>query len=120
MYNTTTHSYTMEDAGGSYNWIVEALDVTEYQTMTDEEIGKWVDTLIETAKEVEIANLSDVVDDEELTFPRFGYTTAQVFENAEDYAAFKRDEIESDLNAERDILIQFIKGWIAKGENTPE
>lgn len=109
MYNTTTRSFTMADPSGTYDWMVEGADPD--LDMTDEEIGGWVDGLIITAKENAVWNLELAIPT--LKFPRWGYTTADRYENADEYRAFKMAEIESDLNAERPHVIQFLKDWIA-------
>jgi hypothetical protein len=111
MYNSTTRSYTMEDASGSFDWMVENMDPADCQSMTDAEIYAWVDREIATAKEQCGYELDEQI--EGMTFPRMGYTTTQKFENAEEYEAFKRAEIESDLNGERESVFSFLKNWVA-------
>jgi hypothetical protein len=118
MYNQTTRSYTMEDGTGSYTWIVEGLDVKDYQTMTDEEIYAWIDREIENVKERAFVDLEESLSS--LSFPRMGYTTAQVFEDVEEYEAFKRAEIEEDLKAEREVVFNFIKLWISENSEAGE
>ena len=111
MYNSATRSYTMEDASGSYSWLVENYDPADFQAMTDEEINAWVDREIATAKENAGYDLEKKLED--MTFPRMGYTTDQKFENADEYEAFKHAEIESDLNGEHEYVVKFLKSWIA-------
>jgi hypothetical protein len=111
MYNSTTRSYTLEDASGSYNWIVKNCDRADFQGSTDQEIIEWAEREIATAKENAIYALENKL--EGMTFPRMGYTTAQTFEDIDEYEAFKRAEIESDLNGELEYLIKFLKSWIA-------
>lgn len=112
MYNTTTRSYTMEDASGTYNWFVEGLARADYQNMTDAALLEWIDTHIEITKSSDLNELEESI--QEMEFPRMGYTTAQTFENAEEYIAFKTEEIESDLKNERESLLSFVKAWIAR------
>jgi hypothetical protein len=114
MYNTTTRSYTMEDASGGYDWMVEGMAPADCQRMTEKDIREWVDTLIAQAKEEAEAELDNSIED--LAFPRMGYTTTKTFENADDYRAFKLDEIESDLNSERQHVFNFLKSWIEEGK----
>lgn len=111
-YDQASRSYKMTDDGGNYDWILEGLDIRDYHDFTDEQIGEWVDALIEQSIEQEIVSME--ADSEDLAFPRFGYTTAQEFEDLESYLEWKREEISSDLRAERDTMIDEIKDWIAR------
>ncbi len=111
MYNTTTRSYTMKDASGSYNWLVINMDAADCQSMTDAEIYTWIDREIANSKENAIVELEAKIKD--MTFPRMGYTTSQKFEDADEYEAFKRAEIDTGLSGEREPLFKFLKSWIA-------
>ena len=110
MYNTTTRSYTMEDASGAYSWIVTDLHRDEMKDMTDSDIYSWVDTLIKQEKENELFGLEDQAANK--SYPCFGYTTAQVFNSADEYVAFKKQEIETDLSAEREHVFKYLKEWL--------
>jgi hypothetical protein len=102
--------YTLQDASGSYSWMVENLDRSDYQLMTDDEIASWVNDLIDaTAFDADLDNAA-----EGMPFPRFGYTTAQRFENADEWVAFKKEEMLEDVEAEREAAIKYLKHWIAE------
>ena len=110
MYNTTTRSYTMEDGSGSYAWIVENYEPADIQGMSDEAIYRWIDTLIEQAKESKMSLLDDLA--ESKAYPCFGYTTAQIFYTPDEWIAFKKQEIETDLSAEREHVFKYLKEWL--------
>lgn len=110
MFNSTTKSYTLEDASGSYSWIVEALNGADYQTMTDAEIHAWIDTLISNTKDYDVVEVEARA--YEQSYPRYGYTTADVYEDAESWLTDKLSEIDSDYADERESVFRFIKNWI--------
>lgn len=116
-YNRTTRSFTLgnDDQSDPFRWIVENLDPADSAGMTDEQIGAWVDTLIEQT--IEQDGFAIEAQAEELTFPRYGYTTDDVFEDSESWRAFKHQELLSDLQAERESVIAYLKNWIASGAN---
>lgn len=112
MYNQLTRSYTMTDESGSHDWITENWDHKDYQDWSDADIYNYVDTLIENEifHQQEENNLEEKA--YEMKYPRYGYTTADVFENPEEYIAFKKDEIETDLKNERETVFGYLKSWI--------
>ena len=116
MYNTTLHSYTLEDAGGSYDWIVENMEPADCQDMTDADLRDWVAELINTAKELDIAEMEEWAKRDETKYPIFGYTTAQVFDTPEEYIQFKTEEIASDFEHEREYVFDWLKQWIASSD----
>lgn len=111
-YNKTTKSYTLEDQSSKpLDWIVEGCDPADYTSLTDDDFGKWVDTLIDNEKENDTYDLDKALDT--MIFPRYGYTTAQIFENANEYRAFKLQEMNDDFAAERADVIAYLKAWVA-------
>lgn len=116
MYDNTTRSFTAQDASGSYDWIVENCDRDDYLSLTDKNIYAWVDTIIDQSKTTDLYAIEDKA--ETLNYPRFGYTTADRFENAEEWLAFKRQEIEQDYLAEREYVFAYLKAWIAGNEQS--
>lgn len=109
-YNTTTKGFTMEDSSGSYRWITEGLDPKDSIRATDAELRAWVETLLEFSKEQDWAEVERRA--EEYTYPRFGYTTNQVHQSADEYLNAKRQEIEDDYAGERQRVFDFLKMWI--------
>lgn len=116
MYNQTTHSYTMEDYAGSYSWITEGWDRADYQDWSDTDIYNFVDGLIED----HIFHEQEECDLEEQAlskrYPCYGYSTNQVFETPEEYIAFMKDEIETDLKNEREYVFGYLKSWISEND----
>lgn len=102
--------YTMEGISGSYGWLVENMDTADCQNMTDADIYAWIDCAIAFSKENAIAKLEANIED--MTFPRLGYTIDQKFQDADEYEAFKRAQIDSDLGQERERVFDFLKSWI--------
>lgn len=100
---------TLQDAGGSYSWIVESMDVSTDAPETYEQVAEWVNELIEQRIEVEIYDLDAKVED--LTFPLMGYTTAHMYEDVDQYIEEKSKEIEEELKAEFDAVFFFILDW---------
>jgi len=109
MYDTTLRRFTLMDASQSYDWIVEGADPAEVATMTDEEMGTWVDTLIEHSKEQDRYEIEERAASK--SYPCYGYTTAQVFENEDEYIEAKRTEMEADYTDERDDVIRWLRTW---------
>jgi hypothetical protein len=109
-YNTTTRSFTMEDASGSYSWIVEGMSAKECIHLTDAAIYEWIDGLIAISKEMDRSEIEERAETQ--TYPKMGYTTSQVFENDDEYLTYKHDEIDSDYASERARVFEFIKAWI--------
>lgn len=116
MFNTTTRTFTLEDASGSYDWIVEGADPAEVATMTDEEMGTWVDTLIEHSKEQDRYEIEERAASK--SYPCYGYTTAQVFENEDEYIAAWLADMEEDYKVERGEVINLIKEWASEELNS--
>lgn len=113
MYNNTTRSFTAQDASGSYAWIVENCERSDYQKMTHEDIYAWVDTIIDQCKEHDLYDVENKA--ETLTYPRYGYTTADVFQDSDEWLAFKRQEIAGDYVSEREYIFNWINDWIKGG-----
>lgn len=111
MYNTSTRSFTMEDASGSYSWMVEGFDPADFQTMSDAEIYAWIDQQTSLMKDADLLEIEQQA--ESNVYPRYGYTTAQVFENEDEWLQFKREELAEDLKNERTYVFDFLKQWIA-------
>jgi hypothetical protein len=106
MFNTTTRSFTCADYSGSFGWIVdgvepEQIDASRIEAMADQAISQTAES---DTNDVESSAYS-------MTFPKFGYTTAHVYQDAEDYIDQKKDEIASDLAAERSEIIAFLNNW---------
>lgn len=111
MYNNTTKSYTLEDNSSMpYDWITRDADRDFSQGMTDVEIYAWVDRLIEEAQEGDLGELEE--DAENTTYPVMGYSTTQIFEDADEYITFKTEEINEDYAVEREHVFNLIKTWI--------
>jgi len=109
MYNQTTKSYTLGDASTSpYDWLVENMEPADCAGMTNGEIYAWIDQQISIAKDSDIQELKN---DEDRVYPRFGYTTAQVFEDEESYITFKTEEINEDYAKEREDVFSWLKEW---------
>lgn len=115
MYDQTTKSFTLRDASGSYAWLWENMDAADCASMTDDEIYAWVDEQISHSKEMDTYAIEERA--ETLSYPVFGYTTAEKFENADEYIAFKIDELNSDMQADRESAFSAIKAWIAENSN---
>lgn len=109
MFNATTRTFTLEDASGSYDWIVEGADPAEVATMTDEEMGTWVDTLIENSKEQDRYEIEERAASK--SYPCHGYTTAETFESEDEYIAARTADMEEDYKVERGEVINWIKEW---------
>lgn len=117
MYNTTTKSYTLEDQSSKpYAWITENCDPADYQQMTDAEIYDWIDQLIAHEKEEDTRQIEEWA--EKRRYPSYGYTTAQVFENADEYTAFHTQQLEDDMKDEREYVFKHLKHWIASAAET--
>lgn len=95
MFNTTTRSYQMTDAGGNYDWMFEALDVEDYKNFTDKELADWADTLIEQGIESDAETIRQRMDGQD-----------------SDVIAEKIADMESDLRDEKQALIAEMKKWI--------
>jgi len=110
MYDQTTQSFTMKDGSGSYGWIWENLDVQDCHQMSDKEIYEWVDEHIAnvTTQDTYAIDLRA----KDIRYPVYGYTIADVFQNAEEYIASKINELENDMKQERDKVFSAIKEWI--------
>lgn len=115
----TKVQFSLSDATGSYSWITEGCDVNDYQHMTDEEIAKWVDELINQQQEMFDADLREAEDEYSASgsFPRYGYTTAQRFESVEEWVAFKGAEAQQAVADEREAAVKYVKNWIAAGNS---
>lgn len=112
MYNTSTKSYTLEDAGGSYSWIFENIDRDDCKHMTDDDIYAWVDQLIDTEAGYDEQRIED---NPPTRYPAYGHSTADLFETADDWIAWKKQELQNDMKAERAYVFALIKDWIATG-----
>ena len=112
MYNTTTKSFTVgDDSSEPYDWIIQDADKEACRDATDDDINRWIDEVIEYA--IEYDDLAIEQQAENLNYPVYGYTTAQQFQNEDEYIAFKKQELRDDLAAERSAVFQFLKSWIA-------
>lgn len=112
MFNTTTSTYTLQDAAGSYSWLTEGLDPAEYADFTDGQLAEWVKTYVEIEIERDIADAEEAA--RELSFPRFGYSTTQVFEDKDEYLDFKREEIRSEVEADAENAIAYLRTWASE------
>lgn len=112
MYDQTTLSYTLKDASGSYDWIVENMSPGDAAHMTDEDIYRWVDDLIDTAKGFDLEKIEAAAPDQ--NYPRYGYSTDDVLHDEDEYLAYWRGHIERDYVDERDTVFQWLKEWMAE------
>ena len=110
MYNNATRCWSLQDAGGSYSWIVENYDSKDFQTMTDDEIHAWADQLIDQERDESARQIESWAENKH--YPCFGYTTATILENADEYIAYFKADFESDMVGEREYVFDWIKTWI--------
>ena len=106
MYNTSTRNFTVADLSGSFDWIVEGLEPNQ---ISNTGIADLVDNAIAQTMENDEREVRERA--EVMSFPRTGYSTAHVYEGAEDYVSQKIREIATDLAEERSEIIDFIEKW---------
>jgi len=111
MYNSTTHSFTLADATGTFDWIIEGLDAAEFAGNSDTDLYEWVDVLISNTIEQDDYDIEVRADD--LDYPVYGYTTDQQYADQGEYIEAKSQELREDLHNERDAVVEFLRQWIA-------
>jgi hypothetical protein len=104
--------FSLQDASGSYSWITENCDNSDYQDFSDSDIRDWVNSLIDTTSFE--AELEDAAEQQQ--YPRYGYWTSQVFENEDEWLTFKKAEMLEDVESEREAAFNYLKQWIAEVE----
>lgn len=109
MYDQTRKEFSARDVSGSYAWIVENLEPKEV-AMSDQEIHEWAETIVEQSMSTDAMEIDEKV--ESLSFPRYGYTANQVFQNSDEWKAFKRKEIKEDYVGETEEVYRFLKHWL--------
>lgn len=82
------------------HWILENIDIDALKSMTDDDLMAWAKDACEPGREMAIYDLDD--SEGNVEFPRFGYTTAQVFEDWDSYRAFKIEDINEETEAKVD------------------
>lgn len=75
--------------------------------MTDEEILEAVKPYVSAAKDLAELELEEKL--ENAVYPRFGYTTAQVFENSDEYEVFLRQALAEEVEEYEEALIRIVK-----------
>lgn len=101
MWNRDMNCYTARDHAGTFDWVTEN---AEWSPGTD--LMSWAKVVIEAAKELDLAALEDK--EQEMEFPVFGYTTAEVYEDWDEYREAKIAEIESDYEQDLKDLVEFL------------
>lgn len=96
--------FKLSDSGGSYTWIFEAYTDEQMRSVSDDEIAAEVDFHLEVAKAEYIASLSEGAEDRD--YPRWGYSSADRLENAEEYEAYYRSFMEDEITEEREAAIK--------------
>lgn len=107
MFNTTTNTYRLTDASGSYDWMWEALDALDYAD--DADIIKAVNSHASNAIDMLIADAEERA--ERQSYPRYGYTTDEVYEDADAWLEAKREEIRTEIEADKETAIAEFKAW---------
>jgi hypothetical protein len=110
MYDQTTRSFTLRGPDGSYDWLVENYDPANYQEFTDKEIYDWIDLAIALIKDDDLYHVE--MNSREMEFPRYGYSTTHIYQDAEDYCQQKAEEFDADLKEERGLIFTWVKDWI--------
>lgn len=135
MYNSTTKTYELD-----IDHFIDNEDPREIVEMSIEAITQWVDDEIETAIDNDEWELEEHLEKEAREwereneyrsiegnewmgdlrdrYPRFGYTSDQVFEDEDAYRAFKRQEMRDAYAAQRDDVINGIIEWAREGVET--
>lgn len=115
MYDNTTRSYTLKDASGSYAWIVENMQRSDVASMTDDELTAWVNDLIDDAKGYDLEKIEDAAPAQ--TYPRYGYSTADVLNDEDEYLAYWRGWVERDYADESPQVVAWLKAWAIADED---
>lgn len=102
-------NFTCRDASGSFSWITEGVLPSQ---IDDDGLGEWADTII--SQSIESATYSIQERAEQMTFPKMGYSTTHIYQNAEDYIAQKTEEAESEIKSERSEIISYLQNWMSE------
>lgn len=112
--DATEYTFSLEsgDMADPYAWIIEGVTPAD---VTENSIGGWVDVLIENERDRVISAINDNAD--QLVYPRYGFTTAQVFETPDEWVAWRMSLLDEDIDAERDSVTRYIESWLRETQN---
>lgn len=102
MFNTTTRTYTNRGHDGTFDWIIEDVDV---EGITQESAEEWADLIISNTIE---QDLNEMEEDAPVDgYPKMGYSTTHFYNDVDDYIAQKTEEI-TRLKAEKGDIVAFL------------